>query len=400
MAGRVPDAPPLYLFVIYQTLAYLVFALAIIPVLLYRLVFHILPSTRPYPTWSLRRDLAVAGGRLYMVCTTYPCLPRPPGHKAWQSDPIVQKTAGPHTKVKLVEVPPAEEEWMTGIANVAKGVVCPVPVPCFWTFCPREGLLKGDEDAPPDERVIFYVAGGSWVMGHPQSTMFPYKFATESGRRVFAVNHRKALSADTAFPAQLQDLVAAYAHLRTHGFAPENIVLIGDSSGGHLLLALSRYLAELAAERPELDVGTPGALLLISPSCDLGHPPHAVSSTDFLAPYLNNRAYPSLARHFAAGARQESAYFSPAACGSFAYLAKAQERARPPAVWIQYGEVENLAPDIAALVQRMRADGVVVDVDLIAGGVHCDAGIAYALREKGERDSWGRLIAAVKRYTA
>ena len=118
-------------------------------------------------------------------------------------------------------------------------------------------------------------------MGHPQSTMFPYKFARESGRRVLglsvlplgtgrcliadiAVNHRKALSPETAFPAQLLDLAAAYAYLLSQGFAGENVVMIGDSSGGHLVLALSRYLSELNAERPALNVGMPGALLLIS----------------------------------------------------------------------------------------------------------------------------------------
>lgn len=398
MTTRVPNAPPLYLFVAYQALGYLAFALAILPALLVRLILHISPKTRPYPTWSLRRDLAVAGGRLYMLCTTYPSLPRPPGHKAWQSDPVVQKASGHGTKVKLVEVPPAKEAWITGVASAGEEFVSPEPVPCFWTFCPQEGVAMGDEAAREGERVIMYIAGGSWVMGHPQSTMFPYKFARESGRRVFAVNHRKALSPETAFPAQLQDLVAAYAYLRARGFAAENIVMIGDSSGGHLVLALSRYLSELGAARPSLDVGMPGALLLISPSCDLGHPPHPLSSTDFLVPYLNNRAYPSLARHYPPGARQENPYFSPAACGTFHYLAAAQQRACGLRVWVQYGSVENLERDITKLVRRMREDGVGVDVDLIEGGVHLDAGIAYALGERGETSSWARLIEAVRRY--
>ena len=78
------------------------------------------------------------------------------------------------------------------------------------------------------------------------------------------MNHRKALNAESAFPAQLLDLAAAYAYLLTLGFAAHNIVMAGDSSGGHLVLALSRYLAELGAARPELDVGMPGTLLLIS----------------------------------------------------------------------------------------------------------------------------------------
>lgn len=46
----------------------------------------------------------------------------------------------------------------------------------------------------------------------------------------------------------------------------------------------------------------------------------------------------------------------------------------------------------------MREDAVAVDVDLIEGGVHLDAGLAYALGEQGEDSSWVRLIEAVKRY--
>ena len=133
------------------------------------------------------------------------------------------------------------------------------------------------------------------------------------------------------------------------------------------------------------------------PSCDLGHPPHPRSSTDFLVPYLNDRALPSLSRHFPPTALQENPYFSPAVCGSFHYLASSQKE-RGLVVWIQYGSVENLRDDIDKLVKHMREDGVQVDVDLVEGGVHLDAGIAYALRERGESSSWVRLIEAVKRY--
>jgi acetyl esterase/lipase len=144
-------------------------------------------------------------------------------------------------------------------------------------------------------------------------------------------------------------------------------------------------------------------------------------STDYLVPYLNQRAYPSLTRHFAPSALHTSPYFSPAACGSFAYLACVQKQRKRsslrPAlaaahadlgsedaracglpVWIQYGAVENLHGDIERLVERMRADGVQVDVERVEGGVHLDAGIAFALGERGEGSSWVRLCEAVRGY--
>ena len=202
MTDAIPNAPPLYQYVFYQGLGLFVFALAILPVLLVRAVLHISPGTRPYPTWSLRRSLAIAGGRLYLACTTYASLPRPHGVKAWRPDHNVHKATGHGTKVKAIRVPPASVEWITGVAKVGQDIVNPEPVACFWTFCPSKDISEGDERAGSGERVIMYVAGGyvlyeiyccneadkvrirSWVMGHPQSTMFPYKFAKESGRRV------------------------------------------------------------------------------------------------------------------------------------------------------------------------------------------------------------------------
>ena len=51
------------------------------------------------------------------------------------------------------------------------------------------------------------------------------------------------------------------------------------------------------------------------------------------------------------------------------------------------------------MIARMEGDGVAVDVDRVEGGVHLDAGIAFALREKGTESSWERLLEAVRRYT-
>jgi acetyl esterase/lipase len=77
------------------------------------------------------------------------------------------------------------------------------------------------------------------------------------------VNHRKTLTPDSAFPAPLQDALAAYLYVLALGFLSENVIFIGDSSGAHVWLALSRYLAELGKTK-ELGVGMPGVLMLVS----------------------------------------------------------------------------------------------------------------------------------------
>ncbi|KAI0090677.1 Alpha/Beta hydrolase protein [Irpex rosettiformis] len=451
--STIPNAPSLPVHILHQFIGLVAFGICFIPVVVYRTLTWIIPATRPHRSWTLRRSVAVSVGRLYLACTTYLSLPREPGAGMWKPDGLVHRLTGRRTKVKAVVVPPVKDEWIVSIAKAGDEYVGPVKVSCFWTFVEGGVWMEGDENAAPGEKVIMYVNGGSWVMGHPQSIMFPYKFAKISGRRILGVNHRKALAPSTAFPAQLLDLLAGYAYLLSKGFASENIVLIGDSSGGHLVLALSRYLSELNSVQPGCEVGMPGAMLLISPSCDLSHPPCPTSATDFLVPYLNQRVYPSLTRHFVPSAVKTSPYFSPAACGSFAYLATAQKgrpsRIQSPPllslsqlsesdkdrrlnlqtspgdaridmkmdlhvqpkdalnstpgsgtqVWIQYSSVENLHADIEHLIERMRGDGVEVDVDRVEGGVHLDAGIAFALGERGEESAWVRLCDAVRRYT-
>lgn len=64
------------------------------------------------------------------------------------------------------------------------------------------------------------------------------------------------------FPAALQDGLSVYAHLIRKGVPPHKIVLIGDSAGGNIVLALARWL------RDERKLPQAGGLLLLSPWCD------------------------------------------------------------------------------------------------------------------------------------
>jgi len=70
------------------------------------------------------------------------------------------------------------------------------------------------------------------------------------------------------------DSLNGYVHLVELGYAPEDIVLVGDSAGGNLTLSLCRYLVEYADEK-SLSGATlpraPGALILISPWGDVGN---------------------------------------------------------------------------------------------------------------------------------
>ena len=70
------------------------------------------------------------------------------------------------------------------------------------------------------------------------------------------------------FPAALLDALAGYLYLLKLGFLEENIILVGDSAGGNLILALIRYLLSNKEQQPELPK-IPGSIVLLSPWTDL-----------------------------------------------------------------------------------------------------------------------------------
>lgn len=68
------------------------------------------------------------------------------------------------------------------------------------------------------------------------------------------------MAPETKFPGQLYDAVQSYLYLidpnGKHRFDPQNIVIMGDSAGGGLCLAMMLYIRDHGLPRPE------GAVLL------------------------------------------------------------------------------------------------------------------------------------------
>lgn len=104
------------------------------------------------------------------------------------------------------------------------------------------------------------------------------------------------------FPAALIDALSAYHYLiNTLGFSPSNVVLSGDSAGGHLALSLVRYLVLSASESNNPSTpGVPRALILLSPTCDWGGTHDGTPSSamtrnarsDYVSVILNSRYVP------------------------------------------------------------------------------------------------------------
>jgi acetyl esterase/lipase len=250
-----------------------------------------------------------------------------------------------------------------------------VRIPGYWLARSGETIPAGAAPAP-GEKVVLALHGGAYIVGsavpsHPTAEIA--KGLVEHLRpvkRVFSVEYRLSAGAPKTpvnpFPAALIDALAGYNYLvNTVGISPADIIVEGDSAGGNLALALARYLVEQRAELAKATTSAgvraldpPGALMLLSPWCDVGSshdapPPPYFARTDI----IGNTAGPD-AKH------AHAAFLGPhglAAAETNAYISPASKAIAPsftgfPRTFIACGGVEMLAPSIRTLRERMASD--------------------------------------------
>lgn len=102
---------------------------------------------------------------------------------------------------------------------------------------------------PASERVLLYFHGGGYMTMSPRGYReFTTALARHFGMRVLAVDYRQGAS--HPWPAPLQDALASYDWLLEQDIEPENIVIGGDSAGGHLCLSTLLAIRDLGLPRP------------------------------------------------------------------------------------------------------------------------------------------------------
>jgi acetyl esterase/lipase len=110
-----------------------------------------------------------------------------------------------------------------------------------------------DSPAVSTERVILYLHGGGFVMGWNNQYLGVLNYLSKvSDARILAIDYR--LAPEHPFPAALDDCVAAYHWLLAEGYAPENIVIAGDSAGGNLTLTTMLTLRDAGEPLPAAGV--------------------------------------------------------------------------------------------------------------------------------------------------
>lgn len=190
-----------------------------------------------------------------------------------------------------------------------------------------------------------------YIIGHPLWTPFSLKLAKDTQCKFYSPNYRKCVDETTAWPAPLLDALGAWHYLLTKlHYAPAQILLLGDSAGGHLALAL---ISQLMA----LGMPLPGGVALCSPWADFSFSFPSWernAGTDFLSRKKIGGAVQSIMRYYMRIAATMPV-FSPALApdGYWSRLAGTP-------VFVSIGEDEVFADEDYALVAGMRRDGVKV----------------------------------------
>ncbi|SPM36200.1 Acetyl esterase/lipase [Mycobacterium rhizamassiliense] len=123
-----------------------------------------------------------------------------------------------------------------------------------------EALWCVPTDCEPRAVLLHNHMGGSVVASMHSDRKPAAHIAKAAGMRSLVINYRR--SPEHKFPAQTEDVERAYDWLLGQGYQPENIAVVGHSFGGTLAVNLALSLRDRGA-------ALPGAILSISPWCDL-----------------------------------------------------------------------------------------------------------------------------------
>ncbi|MCW2887747.1 MAG: epsilon-lactone hydrolase [Streptosporangiaceae bacterium] len=203
--------------------------------------------------------------------------------------------------------------------------------------CTGEWVRAG---RPDEKKVLLYLHGGGYFFGNAVLYRgLTWRMSAATARPVLALDYRLAPEHTPA--DALEDAVTAYDSLLAKGYAGPDIVLGGDSAGGHLTLALLLALKETG--RP-----LPAAAIALSPWADVtcGADSHTLNErTDHLIPAARLAWVGS---YLCEGLQETDPLFSPVR-GDYAGL--------PPLLLISSGS-EILRDDARRVATRARAAGV------------------------------------------
>ncbi|MEV0162302.1 alpha/beta hydrolase [Nonomuraea fuscirosea] len=210
--------------------------------------------------------------------------------------------------------------------------------PAAFSACGGE-WVRGGPDLDEGKVVLYFHGGGYFSCSPRTHRSITWRLSVAAGRPVLALDYRQGPVHRLA--DSLSDALDAYDCLLSRGFDPEDIVLAGDSAGGHLTLATLLALRDQGSPLP-------GAAVCLSPWADLTDVPRRANR--WQDPMLPAGRVRWLARRWTSGLDPWDPLVSPVH-GDFTGL---------PPLMIVTGSTEVLRDEGRQVARRARLAGVPV----------------------------------------
>lgn len=231
-----------------------------------------------------------------------------------------------------------------------------------------------------EDKVMLYLHGGGYCFSSAQAHRpLTWRLSRMAKRPVLAINYRQGPDHD--FEHWRDDALAAYRHLLDQGYRPENILIGGDSAGGHLTLLTLQALRDAGQPLPR-------AGFCFSPWTDLSCEGASYQRNRFRDPMFAAGAVAGLSRYFTRARDPYHPLISPLH-GDFAGL---------PPLMVTAGSTEVLRDDARRVAQRAREHGVPVLYEEWRGMPHVFQLFAFWLPEaKAAYRHMARFVQTVER---
>ncbi|MBG0830018.1 alpha/beta hydrolase [Planomonospora sp. ID67723] len=245
--------------------------------------------------------------------------------------------------------------------------------------CPGEWVRAGH--GLDEGKVLLYLHGGGYFVCSPATHRpITWRLSVTARRPVLAVDYRQGPVHTLA--ESLEDAVAAYLCLLERGYDPADVLVAGDSAGGHLTLATLLALRDRG-------VPLPAAAVCLSPWADLTDAPRRVNR--LLDPVIPAGRVDWLARRWTSGLDTRDPLVSPV-FGDYTGL---------PPMMIVTGSTEVLRDEGRRVAERARAAGVPVTYEEWRRMPHVFPILADVVPEARKVfQHISRFLAAAQRLTA
>jgi monoterpene epsilon-lactone hydrolase len=215
------------------------------------------------------------------------------------------------------------------------------------------GILVMPADSSTEHILLHSHSGGSVTSSMWQERKAVGHLAKAAGSQALVINYR--LAPENKFPAQIDDVEAAYRWLLDQGYDPSRIASTGDSIGGN-------YAVNLALTLQRKNAPLPGAVLSMSPWFDMELKNESIDTNASLDKMLSRDGLRAFSNFMLDGT-------GVAVTDPRINLAHAEPTGLPPTM-IYYGEYELLVDDAKQFAKRARAAGVDLELRSLPEGQH------------------------------